>query len=205
MWNVLKWGLNFFKKTIQLYIVLYISIVPWCFAAVTLVFRWYSELFSCSVIVPECSPVLPAFFAISLEFCCFVSVPCSVFWRSWFYSMPPPTITHQMPARTAVVCERTNWQLLPIKLRFLLQICMRISRSYWTLPSGIGMWLDLRQRKKLVKFLHFSLLFYYQIISTYYKHLQQTKWKWKCNIKYKHTTLTEPYAYWKAISQLKIR
>ena len=37
--------------------------------------------------------------------------------------------------------------------------------------------------------------FFYQIISTYYKHQQHTKWKWKYNKKYKHTTTTEPYAH----------
>ena len=42
-----------------------------------------------------------------------------------------------------------------------------------------------------------------QLISTNYKHLQQTKWQWKYNIKYKHTATTEPYARWKAIRQLK--
>ena len=38
-------------------------------------------------------------------------------------------------------------------------------------------------------------IFFYQITSTYYKHLQQTKWKWKHNIKYKHKTTTEPDAH----------
>ena len=126
-----------------------------CYVGVPLIFRAVSLFCHCCGVFP--CPAGVSCCAISLEFCCFVSVPCSVFWRFWFYSMPPPTITHQMPARTVVVCERINWQLLPVKLRFLLQICMRISRSYWTLPSGIGMWLDLRQRKKLVKFLHLSL------------------------------------------------
>ena len=35
-----------------------------------------------------------------------------------------------------------------------MQICMGISKQYWTLSSGIGMWLSLRQMKILVKFLH---------------------------------------------------
>ena len=37
--------------------------------------------------------------------------------------------------------------------------------------------------------------FIYHIIYTNFKHLQQTKWKWKFNIKYKHITTTEPYAH----------
>ena len=38
------------------------------------------------------------------------------------------------------------------KLSFLMQICMGISKLYWTLSSRIGMWLALRQRKMLLKF-----------------------------------------------------
>ena len=38
------------------------------------------------------------------------------------------------------------------KLSFLIQSCMGFSKLYWTLRSGIGTRLGLRQRKMLVKF-----------------------------------------------------
>ena len=55
---------------------------------------------------------------------------------------------------------------------------------------GIGIFLyRLKTYKKPEVFwCYFFNFFFYQIISTYYKRLQQTNWKWKYNIKYKHTT-----------------
>ena len=53
--------------------------------------------------------------------------------------------------------QKKSWQLSK-ELSFLMQICMGISKLYWTLPWGIGMWLGLRQRKMLVKFLRLWLL-----------------------------------------------
>ena len=43
-------------------------------------------------------------------------------------------------------------------------------------------------KKPEVFWCYFFNFFFYQIIFTYYKRLQQTNWKWKYNIKYKHTT-----------------
>ena len=64
-----------------------------CFTGVMFVFRWYSMVFRlcfevvcCSTTVPECSTVLPVFRILLFRW--FSVFRCSVFWLSWFYSMP---------------------------------------------------------------------------------------------------------------------
>ena len=85
-----------------------------------------------------------------------------------------------------------TWETLCVQN---IQKCVQVQRQCAKYKSGHNPLAQYsRQNNVILSGIPDCFFFLYQIISTYYKRLQQTNWKWKYNVNYKHTTTTEPYA-----------
>ena len=138
---------KFSSKSLQLFFVLYGSVVPGCSAGVTFVLHCIlrcSRVFHCSTTVAGCSAVLSV-----------LHIHFSLFWCFWFYSMPHKTIC------TCLAYSLTSYEQMPFHNAMSFRVRVGTKGSWFVNHESIS-W---SHKRKFVKLPFFTNCFFQNLIT----------------------------------------